>query len=169
MRYAVLCLPFMLAAAGSGEDTVSACGDAALAAAPDHWEAANAVTGDLTQDGKQDVVFWRSDSAGVSLYIVACDGNQPVETWRFRVPVDEHCPPAVPLIEMTGVLLDASLIDRVCAAGRSDECQHMRRENERRQMLTDGGARQLRVKVGACAETRFRWSKDGRGFARYGA
>jgi len=168
MRYAMLVLPLLLAA-DSGENAVAACAEAALAAAPDSWDAANAVTGDLTQDGKDDIVFWKRDGDAVMLYIAACDGAQPVETWRFRVPLKEDCPPAATVVELTSVLLDASLVDRVCTAGNSEECQHMRRENARRQSLTNAGARQLRVHGAACTETRFRWSMDGRGFMRIGA
>ncbi|MGH7500568.1 MAG: hypothetical protein ACREL7_02310 [Longimicrobiales bacterium] len=167
MRYVLLCLPLVLAADFS-EPALPACGEAALAAAPDQWDAENAVSGDLTQDGHEDVVFWKRDGDSVLLYIAACDGGRPVETWRFRVPLKEDCPPAATTVEVTNVLMDAALVERVCAAGNSDECQHMRRENQRRQTLTDGGARQLRVSGPACADTRLRWSTDKRGFMRIG-
>jgi len=167
MRSALLCIPFLLAA-GFTPTSPPACGDAALAAAPDTWDAANAVTGDLTLDGNEDVAFWKTEAGAVMLYIAACDGDRPVETWRYRIPLAEDCPPEGVVVEMATLLLDAELVDRVCAAGESDECQHMLRENERRQALTDAGGRELRIGGPASTGARLRWSVDQNGFMRFG-
>ena len=167
MRYTLLCLPLVFVSHAPA-NAVAACGDAALAIAPDTWDATTAVTGDLTADGKEDIVFWKRDGDTLMLYIAACDGDQPMETWRFRVQLGNNCPPAAMFVQVTDVLLDPALVDRVGARGNVDECQHMRGENLRRQSLTDGGARQLRIHGTACTDARFRWSKDGRGFIRIG-
>ncbi len=168
MRYVLLSLPLLLAADFS-EPALPACGEAALAAAPDVWDAATAVRGDLTHDGNEDVVFWKRDGNAVLLYIAACKGDQPVETWRFRIPVKDNCPPAGTLVEVTSMLIDAALVERACASASRDECVILQLENERRQSLTDAGARQLRVSGAACADTRFRWDKDKNGFMRIGS
>ena len=44
-------------------------------------------------------------------------------------------------VELVTPLMDRALIDRVCNNGRADECEHMKRENLRRQALADAGAR----------------------------
>ncbi|MGD8277448.1 MAG: hypothetical protein PVH00_05450 [Gemmatimonadota bacterium] len=161
----LLAAPLLLAARPRPEPP--ACGDAALAAAPDSWDETSAVTGDLTADGNDDVVFWRREAGAVMLYVAACEGERAVETWRFRVSLADDCATAGMPIEIGSPLLDASLVNRVCASGESDECQHMRRENERRQALADAGARDLRI-GGSCAGVRFRWAADLHGFLRIG-
>jgi hypothetical protein len=161
----ILALPLLPAARPAPE--LPACGAAALAAAPDAWDEARVVAGDLTADGNDDVVFWRSEEGAVLVYIAACDGERAVETWRFRVPLAQDCLTAGAPVEIASPLLDPSLVSRVCASGESDECRHMRRENERRQALADAGARDLRI-GGSCAGVRFRWAADLHGFLRIG-
>lgn len=170
MRSTLLAVPLLatplLFAARPGS-APPACGTAALAAAPDSWDETSALTGDLTADGNDDVVFWRREDGAVMVYIAACEGERAVETWRFRVPVSDDCATTAAPVEIGSPLLDAALVNRVCASGESDECQHLRRENERRQALADAGARDLHV-GGSCAAVRFRWSPDARGFLRIG-
>jgi hypothetical protein len=164
MRSILFCLPLLFAAEATAQ-ALPACGDAALAAAPDPWDAAAAVIGDFTLDGSSDVAFWKHEEASVLLYIAACDGDRAVETWRFRVPVNtasDDWP-----VQVITPLLDPALVNRVCASGETDECVHMRRENERRQSIADAGGRELRVgPVGT--GVRFRWSSAAHGFMRIG-
>ena len=163
----VLAVPFMLAATGPRPEA-PACGAAALAAAPDSWDAASAVVGDITADGNDDVVFWRREEGAVMIYVAACEGERATETWRFRVPLAGHCATSAAAVALQSPLLDASLVNRVCGSGESDECRHMRRENERRQALADAGARDLRVGDPDCGGVRFRWAADRHGFLRIG-
>lgn len=168
MRSALLLCLAALLAAGFTRNAPPACGDAALDAAPDEWDAATAVTGDLTMDGNEDVVFWKTEDGAVMLYIAACEGDRAVETWRYRIPFAEDCPPSGAVVAVASLLIDAELVERVCGSGNSEECQHMRMENERRKALTDAGGRQLRIGGAACAGTRLRWSTAGGGFMRIG-
>ncbi len=161
----LLAAPLLLAARPRPEPP--ACAAAALAAAPDSWDESAVVTGDLTADGNDDVVFWKREDGAVMVYVAACEGERAVETWRFRVPLQEDCATAAPPVEVTSPLLDAALVDRVCASGETDECQNMRRENDRRRALAEAGARDLRV-GGSCAGVRFRWSAEAHGFLRIG-
>jgi hypothetical protein len=173
MRSTMLCVALIMAAAPAGSQTsdndgppLSACAAAALKAAPDEWDPASVVTGDLTMDGDADVAFWKRDGETVLVYIVRCDGETPVESWRFGVAQDDDCPPEATVVDVADLLLDPVLVKRVCDSGNVDECEHMLKENERRQALVDGGARELRVRGPACAPVRFRWSKEHSGFMR---
>lgn len=166
MRSALFCLPLFLAAGVAAQAPV-ACGDAALEAAPDVWDAANVVTGDFTLDGSADVAFWRREEASVLLYIAACDGDRAVETWRFRV-TEENVSAGQSPVQVITPLMDDALVNRVCAAGATDECVHMRRENERRQAIADAGGRELLV-GSAATGVRFRWSSEAHGFMRIGS
>lgn len=168
MRHVVLTLPALLLAAGLSAQAPPACGAAALAAAPDIWDPGTAVAADLTLDGTQDVVFWKRDGASVVLYIAACDGAAVEESWRYRIPLPAECPPAQATVEAASLRLDPALVERVCASGASSECQHLRRENERRQALEDAGGRELRVGGPACHGPRLRWSLDMGGFMKVG-
>jgi len=170
MRSTLLAAPLLalpLFVAGRPAAELPACGAAALDAAPDSWDETSVVAGDLTADGTDDVVFWRSEDGAVMVYIAACEGERAVETWRFRVPLAEDCLTTAAPVQIASPLLDASLVNRVCAAGHPDECEHMRRENERRQALADAGARDLRV-GGSCPGVRFRWAAELGGFLRIG-
>lgn len=167
MRSAVLFLPFILVT-GLAAQSPPACGEAALEAAPDSWDAASAVTGDFTLDGKEDVAFWTREEGSVLLYVVSCDGDRPVESWRFRLPLVGDAPPAGAPVQVISPLMDTVLVDRVCASGEPDECEHMRQENRRRQSIADSGGRELRVGGSGTPGIRLRWSPEMRGFMRIG-
>lgn len=165
MRSALLFMLLVFSAAFTRQEP-PACGAAALDVAPDSWDAATAMTGDLTLDGNEDVVFWKKDGDAVMLYIAACEGEQAVQTWRYRIELPD-CPQAEPAVQVASLLIDASLMERVCSSGDSEECQHMRMENKRRQAIADAGGRELRVGGQACPGARFRWSSEKRGFMRF--
>lgn len=167
MRSMLLGLPLLFAV--DVGPALPACGEAALANAPDAWDAASFITGDLNDDGKEDVVFWKQDGDALLLYLAACDGERPVETWRFRVARASDCPPGENIVQITDVLLDAAMVERVCTTGYPDECAHLRRENEARRKRSEAGARQLRIGGPGCPGTRFRWSAEHGGFMRIGA
>jgi hypothetical protein len=167
MRSILLCLPLLFAARFSPEPTPPACGEAALAAAPDEWDAQSAVTGDLTLDGHADVAFWKRDGAAVMLYIASCDGDRMVQSWRFRLPVAHDCPPTAALVVAASLMMDAAAIERVCASGDKSECEHLRRENQKRQAATDAGGRELRIGGHECGVTRLRWFAEAGGFVRF--
>ena len=164
MRSVLLFVPFVLAADLSAE-TPPACGEAALAATPETWDAAATVTGDFTLDGKADVAFWKREASSVLLYIAACDGDRAVETWRFRIPLAADGPAGEPVVQVTSPLLDAALVDRVCGSGAGDECAHMRQENQRRQAIANDGGLEIRVGMPG---VRLRWSRELHGFMRIG-
>jgi hypothetical protein len=171
MRSALLAVPLLAApfpAAAIHAPAPPACGAAALAAAPDSWDESAVLIGDLTADGNDDVVFWKREDGAVMVYVAACEGERAVETWRFRVPLAGSDVTAGAPVAVEPPLLDAALVRRVCASGESDECQHMRRENERRQALADAGARDLRVGDPDEGGVRFRWAADRHGFLRIG-
>lgn len=169
MRVSLLVLtPLVCASVATAQAPLPACAAAALTAAPDRWDAATAVAADLTLDGNEDVVFWKRDGSSVVLYVTACEGEQAQQSWRYRIPLAEDCPPAEATVEAGSLLLDPALVDRVCAAGESSECQHLRRENERRRALMDAGGRELRIGSPACGGVRLRWSVDLGGFMKVG-
>lgn len=151
-------LPLLLAAARPGPDA-PACGAVALQKAPDVWDARTAITGDLTLDGRDDVVYWKRDRDGVLLFIVSCDGEAVKRSWRLRVPLAGDCPPDAALVQMASILIDPAVVERVCTTGEASECAHLRRENARRQALVDAGAREMLVGA-ACSGSRLRWSDD---------
>lgn len=168
MRSLLLGLPLLLAAA-TRPPAAPACGDAALAALPDPWDASTAVSGDFDLDGRNDVAFWRADSASVILLIATCDGERLVRTWRIRVPLAGDCPPGDAVVQAASLLLDAELLERACGPGEADQCEHIRQENRRRQALDDAGGRALLIRGPRCAATRLRWSSELGGFMRLGA
>jgi hypothetical protein len=157
------CLPFVLATRAAAQ-APPACGQAALAAAPDSWDATAVVTGDFTLDGNADVAFWKREDASVMLYIAACDGERAVETWRFRIPVADGTAGESP-VQVTSPLMDSQLVDRVCSSGKGDECAHMRMENQRRQSIANDGGVEIRIGMPGI---RLRWSRELRGFMRIG-
>lgn len=165
MRSMLFALPLLLGGAPS-DNALPACGDAALAAAPDAWNANLALTGDITLDGKDDVVFWRPDSASVMLYIAACDGDRPAKTWRLRIPLAESLAPGDATVELVSLLIDAQLVERACGPRDRDQCEHVRQENRRRQVLADAGGRALRIRGPAWAGWRLFWSPEMGGFVR---
>jgi len=167
LRFVLLCLPLLFAARFTDEPPPAACAEAALAEAPDAWDAASAVTGDLTLDGRPDVAFWKRDGSSVMLYLAACDGERMVESWRFRIPVARHCPPTAAIVEAASLIMDPAIVERVCATGDRSECEHLRRENQRRQALTDAGGRELRIGGQACPGARLRWFAEAGGFVRF--
>jgi len=172
MRHVFFCVPLLLAAtftAEAAQSTPPACGTAALDAAQDQWDADSVVSGDLTLDGNDDVAFWKREDSAIRVYIAACNGDRPVETWRFLVPLSDDCPPDGLAVEVGSLLMDAALVDRVCAADNAAECLHMRQENERRRAIAEAGGRELRVGAAACGGVHFRWSKEHNGFMRIGA
>lgn len=165
MRSLLLYLPLSLFT-GIGPSSAPACGASALASAPDAWDAETAVTGDLTLDGKPDVVFWKRDEGSVLLFVAVCDGDDVVRSWRYRLPVADDCPPGQVTVEIGSLLIDTALVDRLCANGRPDQCQHLRNENQSRQVLAEKGGRELRIRGPGCAGERFRWSAELGGFMR---
>lgn len=167
MRAALSILP-LLFAANLQAQSQPACAGAALAAAPDEWIAGNIVSGDLTLDGHPDVAFWKGEEAAVLLFVAACEGERAIETWRFRVPVPAGESASAHPVQLVTPLLDQALVDRVCASGRTDECEHMREENRRRQATADAGGMELRIGAPASGGVRFRWSREHRGFMRIG-
>lgn len=167
MRAVLSILPLVFAGTLAAQSP-PACADAALAAAPDDWNPENVVSGDLTLDGQPDVAFWKGEEAAVLLYVVACEGERATETWRFRIPVAAGASTSENPVQLVSPLLDQALVDRVCASGRADECEHMRQENRRRQATADAGGRELRVGGPTADAIRLRWSPDHRGFMRIG-
>jgi hypothetical protein len=167
MRAVVSVLPFLLATNVAAQ-ALPACADAALAAAPDEWDRGSVLSGDLTLDGQPDVAFWKGEEASILLFVAACDGERAVETWRFRIPVPTGEAAGARPVQLVGPLLDQVLVDRVCASGRADECEHMREENRRRQSTADAGGRELHIGRWASGGVRLRWSREHRGFMRIG-
>jgi hypothetical protein len=164
MRSILFCLPLVLAVDVAAQSP-PACGEGALAAAPESWDAASVIAGDFTLDGKADVAYWKQEDASVLLYIAACDGDRAVETWRFRIPIAGGGLAGESPVQVASPLLDASLVDRVCASDNADECAHMRVENQRRQAIADDGGVEIRV---GRPGIRLRWSREMHGFMRIG-
>lgn len=165
MRSFLIALPLLLVAARPDPSSMP-CSDSALAAAPDPWNAATAVGGDLTLDGKPDVVFWRPDSASVLLYIAACDDDGVARTWRMRIPLAANVAPERATVEMASLLIDGELVDHACGPGEQDQCEHVRQENRRRQVLADAGGRALRIRGPSWSGWRLFWSSEMGGFVR---
>lgn len=170
MRYSLLLLP-ALALAGAGTraprpQQPQACGAALLSSSTESWTADHRLTGDFTLDGKPDVAYWRQDSTGVVLLVGACDGANVQRKWRFQIDLPASCAQRA-TVEAAGLLMNDAAVARACAATPpSSECVYLRRENERRQALTDRGGRELRVFAPGCAGTRLRWAPDAGGFLK---
>lgn len=166
MRHALLILP-LIVPGHTVAQAPPACGQAALEATQESWSESAALSADFTLDGKTDIAFWKREEAMVLLYIAACDGERAVETWRFGIPVSG---PATddPPVAVVSPIMDATLVNRVCGHGESDECTHMRRENQRRQAIADAGGRELRIGAPAATGVRLRWSAEAGGFLRIG-
>lgn len=165
MRSILLTLPIVLVAARLDLPSTT-CAEAALAAAPDTWSAETALTGDLTLDGRTDILFWRPDSASVLVYVVACDGDLVLKTWRMRIPVDEQIAPAQATVELASLLIDEGLVQQACRPGKEDQCEHVRRENRLRQALADAGGRAIRIRGPSWSGWRLFWSAEMAGFVR---
>jgi hypothetical protein len=165
MRSILLALPLLVGAVPRATAS-PACGAAALNAAPDAWNASRAVTGDITLDGTDDVVFWRPDGASVLLYIAACDDDRLARAWRLRIPLAEGLPPEQATVELVSLLIDPQLVARACGPGERDQCEHVRQENRRREILAAAGGRALRIHGPAWPGWRLFWSPEMGGFVR---
>ncbi|MEJ2677725.1 MAG: hypothetical protein P8174_01465 [Gemmatimonadota bacterium] len=165
MRYSLLLLPLLALAGAAAPQQPQACGEALLSSSTESWAEDHRLTGDFTLDGKPDVAYWRQDSTGVVLLVGACDGSKLVRKWRFQVDLPASCDAQHATVEAAGLLMNDAAVARACTATPpSSECLYLRRENARRQALTDQGGRELHVFAPGCAGTRLRWAPDAGGF-----